>query len=195
MRHLILFEAYKDPVGIGAGGYNKATEIDSNWILKMPKLPIKRSGNSLDRDSEYESRTAGLKEFKKHIKFFKDNPDICPEVKMLSPDRAALRRMDTEGAIKEINLLCNRYREILKVDLDDWGWITQEIYDDPVILKRFTNEARRRNDKIGGKWSDFLNLLRKRFWKDYPGPDDEPLDIHIDNFGLTPNGEIKLIDH
>jgi hypothetical protein len=108
------FEDYKDY--IASGTYNDVHEIDNDWVLKTP---IKFKNHSKEMKQEFEGEGGVLRYFKYQILLMKENPDIFPKVKMLSKNKAAIERCDTQKALEYIkeNLMddhiCKQFYDLI----------------------------------------------------------------------------------
>jgi len=187
MKHLSLFEDYMDKLG-DVGAYHNVYDIDNDWILKMPK-PVERG------ESEY-----SILDFDHHINTMKEFPEIFPAVKRLSKKRAAIEKLDTEAAKKDIEIISKLIH--LKLAEDKYAavgakllpspmllprWIISEIYDIPVLQKILRSIP----EEICQRWTNFLDLIRLKLG-DYPLQNN--LDLHNGNFGIDREGNIKLLD-
>lgn len=190
MEHLLLFEAYMDK--IGDGSFNTAFELDNDWIIKMPKTKRNPDNDDDDFEDEFENAKQALDHFKWHINFMKSNSDICPEVKLLSKNRAAIRKVDTILAKKEIEYIYNKYNKELDGQFDNYCWFPMELYNDDQMLEKFGIIINNSDpDKICLKWYNFLKILNTKF---NPDEIDFDMDLHCGNFGIDNHGNIKLID-
>ena len=89
MKYIKTLEAYKD--FIGKGREHIISEIDDNYVLKTP--------------NQYRD----LDEFKKDILTMKNYPDIFPDVKILSNNRASVEKLNTKLCLEEIDFMCNYF--------------------------------------------------------------------------------------
>ena len=179
MKYIKLFEEYKDFVGHGS--YNKVTEIDKDWVLKTPKKH-KELGR-FAKDAFVDDKDL-LDHFKYQIKTMKENPDIFPKVKMLSKNKAAVERCDTQKA-KEwyshlFDKLCKEFVITFRYLLDE--------------LCRCTNNSRKileyikenlLSDPICKQFYDLIMNIKNKL---------NNVDIHLGNIGIDQDGRLKLID-
>lgn len=171
MKHLKLFEAYKD--FIGKGHFNTVSEIDDKWVLKMPRNFTKIE----------------LKCFNYHINFMKKYTDIFPKVKKLDRYRASIEKLDTKTAMEEIEYISDILRNniILDINVSRFSAIKQLYNSSDEILNKFKEYGISNNNKLVNKWYEFILKLKITL-------NQMRLDIHNDNFGLEKDGNIKLID-
>lgn len=173
---------YKDFINNGA--WHEIYHLDDNWILKIPKKP--------DNSKFYDENT--LKDFHKHIKFMKEYPEIFPKVKKLDKYRAAVEKMDTDKAKKEIKYIHNHIYgnmngKISYIKIIEY-LLYQDRYDDIELLGE-EGDYGTGVDPICEKWYDFIMKLKDTF---DPSCYPYEMDLHHDNFGLDKDGNIKLID-
>ena len=199
MRYIIkysIFEAYEDT--IGSGGLNVVSEIDNDWILKEPKNIYNLSYNvSKDIEKYYGKGMPGvLKYFREYIMKMKENPDIFPKVKLLSKNRAAIERCDTDTAIDYYYHFYNKITRNGYLDIPDYGKGYYTPHEFGLLIgkanSRFTKSILRytkdnfMDDKICKEFYLLIKLISKKF---------KFVDFKPSNLGIDKSGKLKLIDY
>lgn len=183
------FESYGD--FIKKGTYNKVTDIDDDWVLKMP-LALNHRHSDKNYFTEKE-----LKDFDEHIMIMKKYPNIFPKVKRLDKYRAAIEKVNTEEAMEEANWL---YQNIYEdYGLDDRSFLTDILYNPEDYMELLElNRAGHEMLDMQLKWRDFIKLIQDSgIEKDlfYIGRYQiKTIDFHIGNVGIDRNGNLKLVD-
>ncbi len=194
MKYLKLFEKYED--WIGSGGFNVVSEIDNDWVLKEPLFKEEIGLDSqIDIEKKYGKGMPGvLKHFKEHIITMKKNPDIFPKVKLLSKNRAAVERCDTD---KGIEYYYHFFEKITKN-----GYLNMpghyKYYNTRTFAllmgdlnSKLTKSVLRyikdnfMDDKICKEFYLLINLISKKF---------RSVDFRPENLGIDKSGKLKLID-
>ena len=188
MKHLVLYETYMDIIG-DPGSFHDVFSIDDDWILKMPKK------------AEIGETVYILQDFEEHINTMKKYPLVFPKVKKLNKYRAAVEKLDTNSAKKEISHIYNKFVDSytnyytkeegivspeFKNRLSEKDIIADCYYDKAALLVLESMK-----DIICQKWILFIKLLKSIFSNEN---NYLYLDLHSGNFGIDKQGNIKLLD-
>ncbi len=190
MKYLKFFEEYKD--FIGRGCYHITSEIDKDWILKVPRCVL----------DDGKCSTEELNDFSGHIETMKQFPDIFPKVKKLDKYRAAIERLDVKKAQNDLELLYNKIFD--RFDFKRNKLLYMLFYSDKsdelLKLLKTKNKYYENIYDIQLKWYKFLIKLKKSDLEQYiidtgVGVSDYVvIDLHGNNVGIDRKGNIKLID-
>jgi hypothetical protein len=171
---------------IDGGVEHDVYEIDDDFILKMP---IKWNDGRNKKD---------ILKFKNHINFMKNHPDIFASVKLLSPLRASIEKVDMNKAKEETEYVSSLINKKIHKEIADNNFIkilfadiAPEVYNIPNdFLEEMFSKI---DDPISKKWYNFLEKITNLF-KDKILITGYKLDCHIGNLGIDKNGNIKLVD-
>ena len=179
MRHIKLYESYLKGYSIDRGSTHEISNLDNNWILKVP-FNSKIQSNTGFHGPIHQKEV--LKKFRDHISTMKKWPEIFPKVKMLDRYRAIVERLNGREADDQIDLIRSFiFKE--KFEL----FPIEKIYHSAKLLETLGSE----DNDICRKWYLFLINLKKSDIEEYI---NRNLDLSDDNFGIDKEGNIKLLD-
>jgi hypothetical protein len=177
------------------------------------KTPIGQGSEHIiyphSKDPNKVIKTSSQSVNKNQITTFQKHPDIFPIVYKITDKYAVLEKLDVNQVITELEKLeveffnlkwhsdKKRKYSILLDDLmenndDNYDFIGLLYYllqNNPSSLKSELNTlySLTQNPELLKKWIDFLLQIISIFGK-------KDLDIHAEQFGYTPKGQIKLLD-
>ena len=181
---------------IDSGTDHDIFHIDDDFILKRP---IQWEEGRTKED---------LSNFKTHMLFMKQYPEIFAKVKLLVPTRASIEKLNTTSALRELayitrylklylnddsiddRFLLNLYNKQYLIDNKKWYYKTSP--------KKIENALSTSIIPIIKKWYNFNKKIIKIFTgvniPNMHSKINNFLDCHAKNIGLDKNGNPKLLD-
>ena len=108
MKYIKTLEAYKD--FIGKGDSHVITDIDDDYVLKMPD-----KHTSSDR-------------FYRHIITMKEYPKLFPNVKLLNKRKASIEKLNTKLCLEEIKHMRDYFCNVLLKECESYDNIINNLY-------------------------------------------------------------------
>ena len=170
MKHLELFETYRLSA---SGSFNKVISLDDEWVLKTP---LNKEETALEPAiiGDKLTQKAVLGEFRRHIKFMSKFPEFFPSVKLLSPNRAVVERVDSKKAKDEICYITKICLDLCKgqdfnYSPKEWS-IIENFYRNTgagaspnysILFNRLMAYGKDNKDAIVEKWVDLIIRLKE----------------------------------